>query len=241
MGAVDRKAFDTLVARLEPYAARRPRAYRARVALLVLGGYTYLVGLLVILVALAVAALWSARYASAAAVRLAIALVALSYAVASKLKGLRAIGRPALRTRGTPEPWTARSLIAWAAVLIALAEGAWLLYPPARALVLSLEETPAVRGYRLAAGVGCFSCHGPGGNGGTKNPGSEEGEVPAFGGQTQMMYVTGEEDLREYILDGAPRRKRDDADYRAKVESAALRMPSYRSFLSTSQVEDLVA
>ena len=61
---MDRKAFDTLVARLEP-AARRPWAYRARVALLVLGGYAYLVGLLVVLVALAVAALWSARSASA--------------------------------------------------------------------------------------------------------------------------------------------------------------------------------
>src|SRR5437899_894414 len=78
--SMDRKAFDTLVARLEP-AARRPWAYRARVALLVLGGYAYLVGLLVVLVALAVAALWSARSASAAAVRLAIAPVALSYAV----------------------------------------------------------------------------------------------------------------------------------------------------------------
>jgi len=161
--------------------------------------------------------------------------------VARTLRNLRTIGRPTLRTRGVPEPWTARSLIAWAAVLMALAESAWLVYPRARALVLSLEETPAVRGYRLAAGVGCFSCHGPGGNGGTKNPGSEEGEVPAFGEQTQMMYVKGEQDLREYILDGAPHRKRDDADYQAKVQAAALRMPAYRPFLSTSQVEDLVA
>src|SRR5438876_4149365 len=154
---------------------------------------------------------------------------------------LRAIRRPLLHTRGVPQAWTARSVIAWAAVVMALAEGAWLLYPAARARVLSLEETPAVRGYRLAAGIGCFSCHGPGGNGGTKNPGSEEGEVPAFGEQTQMMYVKGEQDLREYILDGAPRRKREDADYRTKMEAAALRMPAYRPFLSASQVEDLVA
>src|SRR5437899_117785 len=158
--------------------------------------------------------------------------------VARTLRNLRTIGRPTLRTRGVPEPWTARSLIAWAAVLMALAESAWLVYPRARALVLSLEETPAVRGYRLAAGVGCFSCHGPGGNGGTKNPGSEEGEVPAFGEQTQMMYVKGEQDLREYILDGAPHRKRDDADYQAKVQAAALRMPSYRNFLSCAEADD---
>ena len=47
--------------------------------------------------------------------------------VASKLRSLRAAGRPALRTRGAPEPWTAPRLIAWAAVLMALAESAWLL------------------------------------------------------------------------------------------------------------------
>src|SRR5213595_381646 len=161
--------------------------------------------------------------------------------VASKLRSLRTAGRPALRTRGAPEPWTAPRLIAWTAILVALADSAWLLYPSVRARVLSLEETPAVRGYRLAAGVGCFSCHGPGGNGGTKNPGSEEGEVPAFGEQTQMMYVKDEQDLREYVLDGAPARRREDADYQAKVKAATLRMPSYRNFLSSAEVDDLVA
>src|SRR5947199_5457816 len=161
--------------------------------------------------------------------------------VASKLRSLRTAGRPALRTRGAPEPWTAPRLIAWTAILVAVAESAWLLYPRARSVVLSLEETPAVRGYRLAAGVGCFSCHGPGGNGGTKNPGSEEGEVPAFGEQTQMMYVKDEQDLREYVLDGAPARRREDADYQAKVKAATLRMPSYRNFLSSAEVDDLVA
>ena len=157
------------------------------------------------------------------------------------LRKLRAIRRPLLRTRPSPQPWTPRSAVVGLAVLVAVAESACLLYPRARSIVLSLEETPAVRGYRLAAGVGCFSCHGPGGNGGTKNPGSEEGEVPAFGEQTQMMYVKDEQDLREYILDGAPARRREDADYKAKVEAAALRMPSYRNFLSASEVEDVVA
>ncbi|TME70118.1 MAG: c-type cytochrome [Chloroflexi bacterium] len=131
--------------------------------------------------------------------------------------------------------------IAWIALAVALVESAGLLYPRARALALSLEETPAARGQRLAASLGCFSCHGPAGVGGTHNPGSEEGEVPAFGEQTQMMYVKGADDLREYILDGAPQRKREDPDYQAKVQAAALRMPAYRAFVSASQVEDLVA
>jgi len=126
-------------------------------------------------------------------------------------------------------------------VALAIAETAWLMYPTVRARVLSVEETPASRGQRIAAGLGCFACHGPGGGGGTKNPGSEEGSVPAFTERTQMMYVKSSDDLREYVLDGAPRRKRDDPDYRAKVEAAAIRMPAYRRFVSAVQVEDLVA
>jgi mono/diheme cytochrome c family protein len=132
-------------------------------------------------------------------------------------------------------------LLARFLIVLALVEALWLLYPALRARVLALEETPAARGERLAGELGCFSCHGAGGNGGTKNPGSEEGTVPAFMERTQMMYVKTADDLREYVLDGAPRRKRDDSDYRAKMEAAALRMPAYRDVVTSAQLEDLVA
>ena len=125
--------------------------------------------------------------------------------------------------------------------VVALLEAAWLLYPVVRFRLLALEETPAARGQRIAARLGCFGCHGPGGGGGTHNPGSEEGAVPAFTERTQMMYVKSTDDLREYVLDGAPRRKRDDPDYRAKMEAAALRMPAYRDVVSAGEVDDLVA
>jgi len=134
-----------------------------------------------------------------------------------------------------------RRALARALVALVVIETAWLLYPAVRVRLLALEETPARRGQRLAGELGCFSCHGPGGGGGTKNPGSEDGSVPAFTERTQMMYVKTSDDLREYVLDGAPRRKRDDPDYRAKMEKAALRMPAYRSFVSAGQVDDLVA
>jgi mono/diheme cytochrome c family protein len=134
-----------------------------------------------------------------------------------------------------------RQRVGQALVALAVVETAWLAYPHVRALVLSLEESPSVRGERLAARLGCFACHGPGGGGGTHNPGSEEGTVPPFTERTQMMYVKKADDLREYILDGAPKRKRDDADYRARMEAAALRMPAYRPFVTAAQVEDLVA
>jgi mono/diheme cytochrome c family protein len=126
-------------------------------------------------------------------------------------------------------------------MLLALVETVWLAYPWLRARMLALEDSPAARGQRLAVRLGCFACHGPGGVGKTRNPGSEEGEVPAFTERTQMMYVKSTDDLRDYILDGAPRRKREDADYRAKIEAAALRMPAFRPFVTASEVEDLVA
>lgn len=148
---------------------------------------------------------------------------------------------------------TAGRTTMWLLVALVVAETAWLAYPAVRRRVLSLEESPAVRGERLAQDLGCFACHGAGGNGGTANPTrvsadgknartlGAEGEVPAFTENTQMMYVKTTDDLREYILDGAPKRKREDADYRAKVEAAALKMPSYRGVVSATQVEDLVA
>jgi mono/diheme cytochrome c family protein len=74
-----------------------------------------------------------------------------------------------------------------------------------------------------------------------KNPGSQEGEVPAFTEQTQMMYVKSTDDLREYILDGAPTRRREDPDYRARMDGSALHMPAYRGLVSARQAEDLVA
>jgi mono/diheme cytochrome c family protein len=130
----------------------------------------------------------------------------------------------------------------WPLVVVLLfAETAWLAYPAVRARLLAIEVTPAERGHRLAGDLGCFACHGPGGVGAIPNPGSEESHVPAFTEQTQMMYVKTTDDLREYILDGAPRRRREDPDYRARMAAAAVRMPAYRNHVSAGQVDDLVA
>src|SRR5262249_30376085 len=126
-------------------------------------------------------------------------------------------------------------------IAVALAQGAWIVYPWVRDFLFPPEETPAARGHQVAVELGCFACHGPGGGGGVHNPGSKEGEVPAFTEQTQMMYVKSTDDLREYVLDGAPKRRRDDADYVAKMEKAGLHMPAYRGFLNDAELEDLVA
>jgi mono/diheme cytochrome c family protein len=56
-----------------------------------------------------------------------------------------------------------------------------------------------------------------------------------------MMWVDNEEEVREYILDGAPKRKRDNARYAKQLEQQLLQMPAYRGYLSESEVDDLVA
>ena len=125
--------------------------------------------------------------------------------------------------------------------VLCLGLGMLLAYPKARDIVLQVEVTPAQRGYRVALRSGCFNCHGPNGTGGVKNPGSKDGEVPGFSGGTLMMWVKSEQELREYILDGAPARKRADAKYRQQMESQLLAMPAFRAFVSAGEVEDLVA
>jgi len=126
----------------------------------------------------------------------------------------------------------------WFAAFVATA--AVLLYPSVRNLVLGVEVTPAERGYQVALRSGCFNCHGPNGTGGVKNPGSADGEVPGFSGGTPMMWAKSEQEMRQYILDGAPERKRIDPRHRQQMESQLLAMPAYRGHLSASDVDDLM-
>ena len=126
----------------------------------------------------------------------------------------------------------------WPAICVTL--GLLLAYPALRGLVLRVEVTPGASGYRIALRSGCFNCHGPNGTGGVKNPGSTDGEVPGFSGGTQMMWVKSAQELREYILDGAPARKRADPKYRQQMVSQLLAMPAFRGFLSDRDVDDLL-
>ena len=125
-------------------------------------------------------------------------------------------------------------------LLAFLATLAVLMYPRVRDLVLGVELTRAERGYQVALQAGCFNCHGPNGIGGVKNPGSDDGEVPGFAGGTAMMWVKSEQELREYILNGAPARKLADPRYKPKMEAQLLAMPAYRDYLSGRQVDDLI-
>ena len=116
--------------------------------------------------------------------------------------------------------------------------------------------TPVMRGARAADDLGCFACHGPRGTGGVPNPGSDGQEVPAWDGGTAMMYVKGEGEIREWILDGRPKRLAHPADRaepaapgdrsapgpeRNRTGTVPLRMLAFAGVVSNDELDDLVA
>ncbi len=137
-----------------------------------------------------------------------------------------------------PRTWNATTLVLTAALMVAVA---WIAYPHIRAIVIPPEITAAARGRALAAELGCFTCHGELGRNGVTNPGSRYKTVPPFHEGTIMMFAKSDQELREYILDGAPAAKLANDAYRKEMREQALRMPAYRDFVDERDVDDLVA
>ncbi len=141
-----------------------------------------------------------------------------------------------------PDPrirsWKRIALALAAALLAALT---WIAYPFVVAMVIPPEITSAARGRALASELGCFACHGHLGCVGVANPGSQYETIPSFHEGTIMMFAKSDQELREYILDGAPAAKRESEAYREEMRGQAIRMPAYRGHVSDREVEDLVA
>jgi mono/diheme cytochrome c family protein len=55
-----------------------------------------------------------------------------------------------------------------------------------------------------------------------------------------MMFVTGDDELREYVLDGAPERKHTDADYRAEMANQAIQMPGFRGYITEGELDEVI-
>ena len=97
------------------------------------------------------------------------------------------------------------------------------------------------RGWTVAYEKGCFTCHGPGGIRGMADPGHGLDEVPPFSGGLITMYARTEDEIREWILDGLPRRVRDDPEQMKLRANAVIRMPAWRDLLTERELDDLVA
>jgi mono/diheme cytochrome c family protein len=130
-----------------------------------------------------------------------------------------------------------RRLVPIALVLAAVAAGAYFSMRQARAPRLGRVQ----RGYQVADRVGCFACHGPGGIRGMADPGHGLDEVPPLAGGLVTMYANDEGELREWILDGAPRRVREDPAQWKLRERAVIQMPAWRGLIDDRDLEDLLA
>ena len=134
-----------------------------------------------------------------------------------------------------------RRVWAWLGTVVLVSIAAWVGAPAAiRAYWRRQESSPVRRGAEIAARSGCFSCHGPHGTRGLPDPGSGQ-TVPTWDGGVPMMYVSGEREVREYILDGVSKRRAESASARAERQKAAIHMPAYRDALRREEVDDLVA
>lgn len=96
-------------------------------------------------------------------------------------------------------------------------------------------------GWRTAERVGCFDCHGPAGIGGTPNPGSLKGTVPAWDGDDYRHLVQDEAEFRAWTLDGTLVRLEANPLARHFLEAQVIKMPAYRAHLSERELEQLVA
>ena len=98
---------------------------------------------------------------------------------------------------------------------------------------------PVPRGARLAGNLGCFACHGPGGAISSPNLGTKGEGIPDWiHGNHNIADVN---DIRMYILNGRPDEIPQDAPWDPARDGATIRMPAYRSWVTDSDLEDLVA
>lgn len=102
------------------------------------------------------------------------------------------------------------------------------------------SSNPIRRGLAVAEDAGCHSCHGPNGTKGLPDPKSAV-DVPTWDGGMPMMYVSGVQDVREYILDGVSRRRAASPSATEARAKQGIRMPPYRDVLSPAEVEEVIA
>ena len=102
----------------------------------------------------------------------------------------------------------------------------------------SHNVSPVQRGARLAAERGCLSCHGPAGRLADPEGTLGIGSVPSFEHDDVTGYAKSETEIREWILDGKPRRLREAPDGETPP---VLAMPAWRGRLSPAEVDHLVA
>lgn len=103
------------------------------------------------------------------------------------------------------------------------------------------EDAAAREGYAVAERLGCFGCHGPGGRGAGRNPGSLKGYIPPWDGPDFAELVATGGELREWILGGRPQRLQANPLARFFLDRQAIRMPAFRGHLTEEELRAVEA
>jgi mono/diheme cytochrome c family protein len=108
--------------------------------------------------------------------------------------------------------------------------------------VAAFEPLPleARKGYAIAARLGCFGCHGPGGRVGRKNPKSFKGYIPPWRGEDFNELVTSDDELRRWILDGKIERLESNPLARYFTRRQVIKMPAYKELVGDEELNALV-
>ena len=102
------------------------------------------------------------------------------------------------------------------------------------------DNEAAREGLETARRFGCVGCHGPQGRGNSPNPGSLKGYIPSWDGADLPDLARDDGELREWILDGSPKRLRENPVARWFLQRQMVQMPAYRNRVSDSEVESIL-
>ncbi|PYQ55932.1 MAG: hypothetical protein DMF78_00485 [Acidobacteria bacterium] len=102
------------------------------------------------------------------------------------------------------------------------------------------KEEGASEGREVANRLGCFNCHGPQGRGSTPNARAFKGYIPSWDGADFPDLARDDAEVREWILDGRPRRLQANRIARFYLERQPIQMPAYRGHVSPAEVARLV-
>jgi mono/diheme cytochrome c family protein len=142
-----------------------------------------------------------------------------------------------------PEPGEAPvlSMPAFGAVLDAAEVDQLVAYVKAVSDFGPAPEGEALIGRDTAQTLGCFACHGPQGRGNPPNPGSLKGYIPSWDGADYPDLVESESELREWIVDGSPRRLREHRVARRFLEKQSVKMPAYGQHVKEEELAAIAA
>ncbi len=102
------------------------------------------------------------------------------------------------------------------------------------------KDDKADAGQRAAAELGCFGCHGPQGRGALPNARAFKGYIPPWDGPDFQDLARSDQEIREWIEDGATARFRASRLARFFLERQPIKMPAYRGHVSDAQLDRLV-